>query len=110
MSAFGELFTRNVKFYVYPALQEGSGEVINCQNLPIPEGIKFVYKHLLGSSQIHDIQGYKEEVLHIFSKQVLQMIKDDEKGWEKLVPSKVANLIKEKCLFGFPYEQMEFEY
>ncbi len=110
LSAFGELFTRNVKFYVYPALQEGSGEVINCQNLPVPEGIKFVYQHLLGSSQIHDIQGFKEEVLHIFSKQVLQMIKDDEKGWEQLVPSKVANLIKEKCLFGFPYEQMEFEY
>ena len=108
--AFGELFTRDVKFYVYPALQEGSGEVINCQNLPVPDGVKFVYKHLLGSSQIDDIRDYKEEVLHIFSKQVLQMIQEDEKGWEQLVPTKVAKLIKEKCLFGFPYEQMEFEY
>ncbi|NBC08735.1 MAG: TonB-dependent receptor, partial [Bacteroidetes bacterium] len=25
LAAFGQLFTRNVKFYVYPALQEGSG-------------------------------------------------------------------------------------
>jgi len=68
------------------------------------------YQHLLESSQIKDIKGFKEEVLHIFSQQVLQMIKENEKGWEKLVPSKVAKLIKEKCLFGFPYEQMEFEY
>ncbi len=110
LSAFGSLFTRNVAFYIYPALQEGSGETINCQNLPVPEDVKFIYKHLLESSQIKDIKGFKEEVLHIFSQQVLQMIKENEKGWEKLVPSKVAKLIKEKCLFGFPYEQMEFEY
>jgi len=110
LSAFGSLFTRNVTFYVYPALQEGSGETINCQNLPMPEDVKFIYKHLIESSQIRDIKGFKEEVLHIFSQQVLKMIKEDEKGWEKLVPSKAAKLIKEKCLFGFPYEQMEFEY
>ena len=91
-------------------LQEGSGEVINCQNLPVPDGIKFVYQHLLGSRQIVDIKGYKEEVLHIFSKQVLQMIRDDEKGWEHSVPSKVAKLIKEKCLFGYPVERIQFEY
>ncbi|MEM6320110.1 MAG: TonB-dependent receptor [Bacteroidota bacterium] len=110
LSAFGEVFSRNVKFYVYPALQEGSGELINCQNLPVPEGITFVYKHLVESGQIVDISNFNEGVLHIFSKQVLEMIKEDEKGWEKLVPSKVARLIREKCLFGFPYEQMEFEY
>ncbi len=110
LSAFGSLFTRNVAFYVYPALQEGSGETINCENLPVPEDVKFIYKHLIESSQLKDIKGFKEEVLHIFSQQVLKMIKEDEKGWEKLVPSKAAKLIKEKCLFGFPYEQMEFEY
>ncbi|MEM1119354.1 MAG: TonB-dependent receptor [Bacteroidota bacterium] len=110
LSAFGELFTRNVTFYIYPALQEGSGEIINCQNLPVPDGIKFVYQHLYNSGQIVDIRDFKGEVLHIFSKQVLQMIQDDEKGWEQLVPKKVARLIREKCLFGFPYEQMEFEY
>jgi hypothetical protein len=110
LSAFGALFSRNVQFYIYPALQEGSGEVINCQNLPIPEGIKFLYKHLLDGGQIVDIALYNEDVLHIFSKQVLQMVKDGEKGWEQLVPSKVARMIKQKCLFGYPYEQIEFEY
>ena len=38
------------------------------------------------------------------------MIENDEEGWERMVPSKVAALIKEKCLFGFPYQRMEFEY
>ena len=110
LAAFGKLFTQKVTYYIYPALQEGSGEVINCENLPVLEDIKFLYKHLLGSQQIRDIQGFNEGVLHIFSKQVLQMIENDEEGWERMVPDKVANLIKEKCLFGFPYERMEFEY
>ncbi len=38
------------------------------------------------------------------------MIQQGEAGWESTVPPKVAALIKEKCLFGYPAEQIEFEY
>jgi hypothetical protein len=38
------------------------------------------------------------------------MIQSNEAGWENLVPAKVATLIKDGCLFGFPYQQLEFEY
>ena len=110
LAAFGELFTRNVKMYVYPAMQEGSAELIDCKNLPVPEEIRFLFKHLLGSKQIEDIRKFNQDHLHIFSKVVLQMLQTNEEGWEKLVPEKVADLIKEKFLFGFPCEQMEFEY
>lgn len=110
LAAFGQLFTRNVKFYVYPALQEGSGEVINAQTLPIPEGVKFLYKHLLDNQQIVDVTGFNHNLLHIFSKEVLRMLQNGEDGWERMVPSQVANLIKEKYLFGYPAEQIEFNY
>ncbi len=110
LSAFGELFTTNVKMYVYPALQEGSGDLMCANNLPVPEGIKFLYQHLLDAHQIEDIQGFNKEILHIWSKTVLQLLKTDEEGWEKMVPEKAAILIREKCLFDFPYKQMEFEY
>ncbi len=110
LTAFGELFTRNVKVYVYPLMQEGSAELMNAQNLPVPQGIKFLYQHLLNSKQIVDVEGYHREHLHIFSKRVLEMLQTDEKGWEKMVPGIVAQLIKEKHLFGFPVEQLEFEY
>ena len=99
-----------MKFYVYPALQEGSGELITAQNVPIPEGVKFLYKHLLDNRQIVDVEGFNPNVLHIFSKQVLHMLQNGEKDWESLVPVAVANLIKERCLFGYPAEQMEFDY
>jgi hypothetical protein len=110
LAAFGELFTYQVKFYIYPALQEGSGELINAHNAPMPEGVKFLYKHLLDNHQIVDVQDFDPEVLHIFSKEVLHLLQNGEPGWEALVPAAVASLIKERCLFGYPAEQLEFDY
>jgi hypothetical protein len=110
LAAFGELFTANVRMYVYPAMQEGSDELMTARQMPIPEGIKFIYQHLLDNRQIEDVTGYNPEILHIFSKEVLSMLQQGEPGWEAMVPAKVATLIKEKCLFDFPSERMEFEY
>jgi hypothetical protein len=110
LSAFGELFANHVRFYVYPALQEGSAELMTAKNLPVPEGIKFLYRHLVDSQQIIDIENPHSEVLHIYSQTVLEMINQNEDGWENYVPEKIATLIKENCLFNFPCQQLEFEY
>jgi hypothetical protein len=110
LAAFGEIFTRNVKLYVYPAQQEGSADLMTAENVPIPEGVKFLYRHLLDSGQIVDIENFKAENLHIYSRDVLEMIRDGRDGWEKMVPARVAKLVKEDCLFGYPAEKMEFEY
>ena len=110
LAAFGEVFNKNVRLYVYPSLQEGSEELMTAQSLPVPEGVKFLYQHILDSEQIVDIENYNEDILHIFSKDVLDMLKKDEKGWEEMVSKQVAEMIRKECLFGFPSEQMEFEY
>lgn len=110
LAAFGELFSRNVKIYVYPAMQEGSEELMTARNLPIPEGLKFLYEHLLDSRQIIGIEGYNPNILHIFSKNVLELIQAGEDSWEQMVPGKVADIIKEKYLFGYPTETFTFEY
>lgn len=110
LAAFGEFFTKNVKIYTYPALQEGSEELMTAQNLPLPEGVKFLYRHLLENQQIVDVEAFNPDILHIFSKEVLQQIRQGRAGWEIMVPQKVARIIKEKYLFGYPVEQMEFEY
>ncbi|MEO0733645.1 MAG: TonB-dependent receptor [Bacteroidota bacterium] len=110
LAAFGEIFTRNVKLYVYPAQQEGAEELITAQNVPIPEGVKFLYKHLLDSGQIVDITDFHAENLHIYSRDVLNLIKAGEEGWEQMVPERVAKLIKAENLFGYPAEKLAFEY
>lgn len=110
LAAFGELFTRNVKIYVYPALQEGSEELMTSKNMPLPDGVSLIVQHLLNSNQIVDVTAYNIDLLHIFSKEVLQMLREGDEEWEAMVPKKVATLVKEKYLFGYPYERMEFEY
>lgn len=97
--AFGELFTRNIKIYVYPAREEKEGSMLNAANLPVPAGIKFLYQHLLDSKQIEAITDYNEDLLHIFPWKVLKMIKEGTEGWEKMIPSELVELIKEKGLF-----------
>lgn len=110
LAAFGEVFTRNVRIYAYPSHQEGSEEWMVADNLPVPEGFKFLYRHLLDNRQIVDIQNSEPEVLHIFASDILAEIRQGETGWESQTPKIVAELIKEKYLFGFPCEKAEFEY
>lgn len=110
LAAFGEIFTRHVKLYVYPALQEGSADLMVADNLPIPEGVKFLYRHLQDSGQIVDIEGFNRDNLHIYSTEVLARIEEGGTDWEKMVSERVAKLIKDDYLFGYPSETLEFEY
>ncbi len=110
IAAFGELFTHEVRVYVYPSLQEGSPELMKAETLPVPEGVKFLYRHLLDNQQIIDISEFDPEVLNIFTKQVYELIQEGGTGWETMVPQKVAKLIKETYLFDYPSERIEFEY
>ena len=63
-----------------------------------------------GFVKVHEVLLKSGKVPHIFSKDILQQIQNGEDGWESMVPDKVAKLVKDKCLFGYPIEKMEFEY
>ncbi len=110
LAAFGEVFTKIVRFYIYPSYQEGSEDAMTAENLPVPEDFKFLYRHLLDNRQVVDIAKYNPEVLHVFTKEVMELMKCGQFGWESSVPSKVEKLVKEKYLFGYPLERIEFDY
>jgi len=99
LSAFGEVFISRVKLYVYPSMDTTRNEIINCDNMIIPEKIKFLYRHLRECDQIEDVKNYDPSILHIFSKEVLSMIRLGVSGWEEKVTPKVYQLIKENKLF-----------
>lgn len=110
IAAFGKLFAYKVRYYAFPSLQEGSAEYMTGSNLPVPEGVRFLYKHLIENRQINDIRKFDPGVLDIFTQQVLEQIQKGEKGWEAQVPPKVSKIIKASCLFGYPAETLEFDY
>lgn len=99
--AMGELFTRSIKVYAYPHLNE-DGSVQTAENLEVPEGIKFLYKHLIERHQVEGIRIYNKDLLTIYPWQVREEIANNTPGWEKKLPPKVVDIIKKKGLFGYP--------
>jgi len=101
LASLGQLFRENVSVYVYPYKSE-NGALESLQNLKVSDNFKHVYAHLKENNQIHDVTSPDKDILHIYSSKVLQMIVNNEDGWEKMVPPSVAKTINEKCLFGHP--------
>lgn len=109
LEAFGKLFGQNVKMYVYPAVMPGTTDMMTCQNFQTPKHLEDLYKYLLSNMRLADIKTYNKNTLHIFSDNVLSLISQGTKGWEKLVPREVEKAIKEKCLFGYPCTPQELK-
>jgi len=101
MEAFGILFTRDLKLYVYPSKPSKSTPLRQIKNLELHPRMKPLVDYLIFNKRIVDIEDYDPNVLHIFSKEVLRMIKEGDDEWEKLVPAYVDNMIKKDCLFGY---------
>ena len=101
LEAFGIIFTRDVKIYLYPFKPSDNAEILNSDNIPIHPRVKALYEYLYINKRIEDIN-HNSEVLSIFSREVLRLIKDNKQGeWEHMVPEGVDEIIKEKCLFGY---------
>lgn len=102
--AFGVGFGNNVKMYVYPAMTGEDKVLTNTDNFPIDPKLVGLLNYLKDNDKIEDISHADSSIMHIYSDNVLSMIKNGEKGWEKLVPKKVAESIKELELFHYKPE------
>lgn len=106
--AFGELFNKNINVYVYPALMEDN-TLLRAKNMMVPDGIHFLYKHLIDSNQIMEIENYSKNNLGIFPYQVFEKIQKGEGGWESALPEKLVQLIKEEGLFSYKNKNSKLE-
>lgn len=101
LEAFGKLFFKNLKVFLYPMKDSKDGKIINSNNLQVDTKIKNLYKFFKSNNKIIDIFSFNEKLLDIYSEKVLSMIQNNEKGWEDSIPDAVTKLIKEKKLFGY---------
>ncbi len=104
MHYFGDIFNKNAVMLMYPYQPNADKPVITSENLHIPDNMRSLFNHLKSSGLLIDIEGFDPSVLGIFSPKVISMIKHGESGWEHMVPDKVADIIKENCLFEYPCE------
>lgn len=100
LEAFGKLFYKDLKVYLYPMLDPKTGVLMNSDTLKVHPRMKELYKFFKYNGKVVDIEGYDPEILNVFSRKVLKMIENDDQGWEEMLPDGVAKLIKEQSLFN----------
>ncbi|MAJ31273.1 MAG: nicotinate-nucleotide adenylyltransferase, partial [Flavobacteriaceae bacterium] len=99
LEAFGKLFFKNLKIYLYPMLDRDTNELLTSNNVKVHPRMKELYKFFKYNGKVMDITDYDPDILDIYSREVLRMIIANEEGWEELLPEGIAEIIKEKELF-----------
>jgi len=99
LEAFGKLFFKDLKVYLYPMIDEETGELITSNNMKVHPRMRELFKFFKYNGKVVDIIDYDPDILNIFSRDVLQKIKNNESGWEKMLPEVVAEQINKKQLF-----------
>jgi hypothetical protein len=101
LESFGRLFKNDLKFYVYPWRDPGSGAVVTAGNMRVAPHLSHLYAYLYENRFIYGLREIHEEYLHILSKDVLEKIHAGDAAWETMVPGQVANVIRQRRLFGW---------
>ncbi|MEH6763216.1 MAG: TonB-dependent receptor [Aequorivita antarctica] len=101
LEAFGKLFFKDLKVYLYPMKDPETGEYTNSENLKVHPRMKELYKFFKYNGKVVDITDYNPENMEIFSREVLSMIENGEEGWEEMLPLGVSEIIKDKRLFNY---------
>jgi hypothetical protein len=101
LEAFGKLFFKDLKVYLYPLKDERTGEIKTSENLKVHPRMKELYKFFKYNGKVIDIVDYDPEILEVFSSKVLDMIANGIRGWEEMLPKGIAETIKNERLFGY---------
>ena len=107
LEAFGKLFYKDLKIYLYPLKDLESGEIITSKNLKVHPRMKELYKYFKFNGRIADITKFDPEILEIFSRKAFKMIVNGKSGWEEMLPEGVGKIIKDKRLFGYSRRKHE---
>jgi hypothetical protein len=101
LEAFGKLFTKDLRLYVYPLRDPTTGLLKTVESMEIPGALHSLFRHLVERGRIKQLDNFDESVLHIFSRDVLKRIKENDSSWEGMVPAEVAAMVKGRQLFGY---------
>ncbi|MGV0922850.1 TonB-dependent receptor [Empedobacter tilapiae] len=106
MEAFGKLFKKNVKVYLYPYLDKEKDILLTSKNLQVSDSVHELYKYFLYNGRIQDILNYNRGYLDSYSRRILEKIANAEKDWENECPEGVADMIKDRGMFGYKLKYM----
>ena len=101
MEAFGKLFKKQIKIYLYPYLDKEENKLLTSKNLKVEKNLHELYKYFLYNGKIEDITEYNETFLNTYSRRILEKIANGEEDWEDECPQVVVDMIKDRSMFGY---------
>ena len=101
LESLGRLFRNQIRLYVYPYRDPGTGAFKTLENAQLPKELEPLAAYLVARGNLEALDNYDEASLHIFSREVLRKLRQGEEGWELCVPEPVAAMIRERSLFGY---------
>ena len=108
LEAFGKFFRKDMRVYLYPYKDPITHELLDSNNLKVNTNLKELYKYFKINDRIVDIVNFNPNYSEIYSREILRKITHNEAGWEAQLPKGVAEMIKERGMFGYR-EELTFE-
>jgi hypothetical protein len=108
LESFGRLFKNDLKLFVYPLLDQTTGDLVTVRNLEVAPGLRKLYEYLVERGCIEQLENFNPEYLRIFSRDILKKIKSSDPSWESMVPSGVADVIKRHAFFEYQAQLAAF--
>src|SRR5881394_1767845 len=101
LEALGRMFKSGLKLYVYPKIDEETGELVTATKLEVAANLRSLYQYLLENEFIQEITDYNPQFLRIHPPETLAKLQSGDPSWELMVPPEVTRMIKDRQFFGY---------
>ncbi len=101
LESFGRLFKNDLKLFVYPLQEQVNGYLATVDTVQVGGELQKLFEYLRDRGSFVGLDNFSPECLPIFSRDVLKRIAAQDETWEQMVPSAVADLIKQRGYFGY---------
>ncbi len=101
LEALGRMFKDNLKLFVYPMVDEKTGEILTATKFQVAPNLQSLFRYLIENKFIVEITDFHPEYLRIYPPDALAKLQSGDRGWEQMVPPEVMRIIKEREFFGY---------
>src|SRR6266702_4518591 len=101
LEALGRMFKGGLKLYVYPMVDNATGEIITATQVKVAANLRSLFQYLIDNQYVQEIAEYHPEYLRIQPPDVLAKLRAGDIRWEQMVPPEVAHVIKKREFFGY---------
>ena len=101
LEALGRMFKSGLKLYVYPMIDESSGQIVTATQIHVAPNLRSLFQYLIDNRYIEEIADYNPEYLRIYPAEAMAKIRAGDSAWEHMVPPEVVQIIKEREFFGY---------